>query len=384
MIEQLGQVGNPSSLHAAGRSARRVVEESRELIASELGALPGEVIFTGGGTESNNLAVKGLWWARRASNPQRRRVLVSAVEHPSVLAAARWLGEYENAAVELVPVDSAGRLDLDALQGSVLAEPDSVALVSVMWANNEVGTVQPVPEVVEIAHAHGIPVHTDAVQAAGAVPVSFAGCGADAMTITSHKVGGPFGIGVLLARRGLALTPVLHGGGQERDVRSGTLDAPAAAGFAAALAAAMQEQLEHEVRLRRLRSRLVKQVQHAVPDAVRNGHLGRTDEASTSAGDTTCRDLPGVAHFSFPGTDADSLLLMLDRLGVQCSTGSACAAGVTEISHVLLAMGVDPATAGGSLRFSLGHTSTDADIDAVGAAIGEVVARGRAAVLVGG
>ena len=232
MTEQLTRIGNPSSLHAAGRAARRVVEESRERIAAALNARPGEVVFTSGGTESDNLALKGLFWARRDDDPRRTRILSTAVEHHAVLDPLHWLAEHEGAEVELLPVDALGRLDVEALRAAVERDPVSVALVSVMWANNEVGTVQPIRAVVEMAHGHGIPVHTDAVQAVGQVPVDFAASDVDLLTLTAHKVGGPYGVGALVVRRELALTPQLHGGGQERDVRSGTIDTPAIAGFA--------------------------------------------------------------------------------------------------------------------------------------------------------
>ncbi len=249
MTAHLADVGNASSLHASGRRARRVVEESRETIAQALGCRPGEVVFTSGGTEADNLAVKGLYWSRRAADPARRRILASSVEHHAVLDPLHWLAEHEDADLELLPVDDRGRLDVDALAASIARDPASVALVSVMWANNEVGTVQPIAEVVALAGEHGIPVHSDAVQALGAVPVDFAASGVDAMTISGHKVGGPLGVGALVVRREIELTALVHGGGQERDVRSGTLDVPAVAGFAAAVEVAVKEQADNAARL---------------------------------------------------------------------------------------------------------------------------------------
>ncbi|MBL7499810.1 cysteine desulfurase [Frankia sp. CNm7] len=358
--------GNPSSLHAGGRQARRVVEESRETLAAELGCRPSELIFTGGGTESDNLALKGLYWARRAADPRRRRVLVTAVEHHAVLDPAHWLGTAQGAVVEPLPVDATGRLAPEALAEALAAGtggPDDVAVVSVMWANNEVGTVQPVAELAELCHAHGVPFHTDAVQAFGQVPLSFAESGVDAMTVTAHKIGGPVGVGALLTRRGLALTPLTHGGGQERDVRSGTLDTAGAAAFAAAAVAAVRALPTEAERLGALRDELVRQVVAAVPAAVLNG-------APPGPG-----RLPGNAHLSFPGCEGDSLLMLLDARGIACSTGSACTSGVATPSHVLLAMGAGEQRARGSLRFSLGHTSTEADVAAVAAAIGPVVER---------
>jgi cysteine desulfurase len=362
MTAELARVGNPSSLHAAGRRARRVVEESREIIAQMMGARPSEVVFTSGGTEADNLALKGIFWARRGADPALTRVLVSAVEHHAVLDSAQWLAEREGAQVEPLPVDEYGRVLPETLRAAIERDPASVALVSVMWVNNEVGTVQPVAELAAIAHRHGIPFHTDAVQAAAQLPIGFV---ADAMTITGHKIGGPVGVGALLLAKGLDPVPVLHGGGQERDVRSGTLDAPAIAGFAAALGTAVSRRSEEAGRLARLRDDLIARVREAVPDAVLNG-------------DPKDR-LPGNAHFSFPGCEGDALLMLLDARGVECSTGSACSAGVAEPSHVLLAMGADLARSRGSLRFSLGHTSVEADIDVVAEAIGPVVERARRA-----
>ena len=363
MTAHLGDVGNPSSLHASGRAARRIVEESRETIAQAVGCRPGEVVFTSGGTEADNLALKGLFWARHGADPARLRILVSSIEHHAVLDALDWLAEEEHAEVELLPVDSGGRLDVDACRAAVERDPGSVALVSVMWANNEVGTIQPIDEVVAIATAHGIPVHTDAVQAVGAVPVDFAASGVDALTLTGHKLGGPYGVGALVLRRELSLTPLLHGGGQERDIRSGTLDMPAIAGFATAVEHAVKAQPEYAERMTALRDSLVRRVTEVVPDA----HVHGDREAR----------LPGNAHLGFPGCEGDSLLMLLDARGIECSTGSACSAGVPQPSHVLLAMGCDAEGARHSLRFTLGRTSTESDIDALVAAIGPAVQRAR-------
>ncbi|MEV5412590.1 cysteine desulfurase family protein [Thermopolyspora sp. NPDC052614] len=363
MTAQLGHIGNASSLHTSGRRVRRVVEESRESIASALGARPSEVVFTSGGTEADNLAIKGLYWARAAAGA--RRVLIGSVEHHAVLDPAHWLAERQGAVLEELPVDEHGRVHPDTLRAAIERDPDDVALVSVMLANNEVGTVQPVAELAAIAHEHGIPFHTDAVQAMGQLPVSFADLGVDALTLTGHKIGGPVGVGALLLARGVDPTPVLHGGGQEREVRSGTLDAPAIAGFAAAVEVAVAHQRALAARLTELRDDLIARVRQAVPDVILNGHP--TDR------------LPGNAHFSFPGCEGDALLMLLDAKGVECSTGSACSAGVSQPSHVLLAMGADSVRARGSLRFSLGHTSTEADVDRLVEVIGGAVERARRA-----
>jgi cysteine desulfurase len=367
MTAELARLGNPSSLHSAGRRARRVAEESREQIAAALGARPSEVIFTSGGTEANNLAIKGLFWARRAADPRRRRVLASSVEHHAVLDCVHWLAQHEAAEACWLAVDASGRVQPDVLAAEIEREPGTVALVSVMQANNEVGTVQPIAQLAAICREYGIWFHTDAVQAVGQLPVSFAACGADALTVTGHKIGGPVGAGALLLARGVEPVPVLHGGGQERDVRSGTLDTPAIAAFATATQLAVEGRAEHAKQVGGLRDDLIRQVRSAVPDAILNG-----DEPGEGR-------LPGNAHFSFPGCEGDALLMLLDAKGIACSTGSACTAGIAQPSHVLIAMGADLARARGSLRFSLGHTSVQAEVDAVGAVIGEAVERARRA-----
>jgi cysteine desulfurase len=365
MVAEQLRVGNASSLHAAGRASRRVVEESRERIAQALGARPDEVVFTSGGTEADNLAVKGIYRRRHEEDPRRVRVLTTAIEHPAVLESAEWLTAHEGAEIELLPVDEHGRVDVEALRRSVERDPASVALISLMWANNEVGTVQPVEEVAAVAAALGVPVHSDAVQAVGAVPVDMGAAGVAALSVTAHKHGGPYGVGALVVRRELAPVAQLHGGGQERGIRSGTLNRPAVAGFAVALEHAVKHQAEHHERLAALRDELVLRVRAEVPDVRLNGH--------------PVHRLPGNAHLSFPGCEGDALLLLLDREGIACSTGSACAAGVAQASHVLLALGRSEDDARGSLRFSLGRTTTAGDVDAVVAAIGPAVARARAA-----
>jgi cysteine desulfurase len=370
MTAHLQDVGNASSLHASGRRARRAVEESRETIARAIGCRPGEVVFTSGGTEADNLALKGIYWSRHDADPRRRRILSSAVEHHAVLDPLDWLAQHENADVELIPVDERGRLLPDALRDAIERDPDSVALISLMWANNEVGTLQPIADVVELAAPYEIPVHTDAVQAVGSVPVDFAASGVDALTLTGHKLGGPYGVGALVVRRELDVTPLGHGGGQERDVRSGTLDTPGIAAFAAAVEAAVKSQPEHAERVQALRDDLVRRVIEVVPGS--HLHGPQLDRAATDR-------LPGNAHIGFPGCEGDSLLMLLDARGIECSTGSACSAGVPQPSHVLLAMGCDVEQARHSLRFSFGHTSTQADVDAVVEAIVPVVERATAA-----
>lgn len=364
LTEAFDVPGNPSSLHASGRAARRLVEQSREGVAAALGAHPSEVVFTGGGTESDNLAVKGIYLARAAADPRRRRVLVSAVEHHAVLDSVEWLRDHEGAEVVLLDVDETGMVTPQTLRAAIEQDPESVALVTVMLANNEVGTINPIAEFAAQAEPYGIPVHTDAVQAAGVLDVDFAALGVHALTLSAHKLGGPAGVGALLLRRGLGCAPVLHGGGQEREVRSGTVATAPIHAFATALECAVANRQEHAARLAALRTELVSAIREAVPDAVVNG-----------AND----GLPGILHVTFPGCRGEALLMALDERGIECSTGSACTAGVARPSHVLLAMGADAAAARSCLRFSLGYTSTRADVTALGAALGEAVAGARGA-----
>ncbi|KKF02668.1 cysteine desulfurase [Mycolicibacterium obuense] len=363
----LASVGNASSLHGSGRSARRRLEESRETLAGLLGARPSEVIFTAGGTESDNLAVKGIYWARRDADPARRRIVTTPVEHHAVLDAVEWLVDHEGAEVTWVPVDRHGVVSAEALR-TAIGDPADVALVSVMWANNEVGTIMPIAELAEVCAAVGVPMHSDAVQAVGQLPVDFAASGLSAMSVTAHKFGGPTGVGALLLRRDTACTPQLHGGGQERDVRSGTQDVAGVTGMAAAARDAVETMDATAARVRALRDRMIAEVLATIDDVDLNGPTGADR-------------LPGNTHFTFRGCEGDSLLMLLDAKGIECSTGSACTAGVAQPSHVLTAMGADPASARGSLRFSLGHTSTDADIDAVLAVLPAAVERARQAAL---
>lgn len=367
MTAVLATVGNASSLHTAGRSARRRMEEAREALAGLLGARPSEVIFTAGGTESDNLAVKGIYWARRDAEPHRRRIVVTPVEHHAVLDAVEWLVAHEDAEVSWLPVTSDGSVSPEAFR-AVLAEHDDIALVTAMWANNEVGTILPIIELASIAAEFDIPMHSDAIQAVGHIPVGFAASGLAALSVAAHKFGGPMGVGALLLRRDVACVPLLHGGGQERDVRSGTPDVAGVVAMAAAAQVAIGDLDAIGARVRALRDRLIDGVRATIEDVDVNGALGDGR-------------LPGNAHFTFRGCEGDSLLMLLDAKGIECSTGSACTAGVAQPSHVLLAMGADPATARGSLRLSLGHTSTDADVDAALEALPAAVQRARAAAL---
>lgn len=351
----LSVVGNPSSIHSQGQAVRRMLEDARHTIAASIGADPVEVTFTSGGTEAINLAIKGLYWAA----PDRNRIIATRAEHHATIDALEWLEQHEGAVIEWVPVDGFGRIDLAALEAAL---DDDVALVTTLWANNEVGTIQPVERITALAAAHGVPVHVDAVSAYGSIPVDFAASGAAALSVSAHKIGGPVGVGALVIGRAASVTPLIHGGNQQRG-RSGTMDAAGAHAFATAAAALPGPHLAP------LRDRLIAGVRAGVPEAVLRG-------------DPVDR-LPGNAHFTFPGCEGDSLLFLLDAAGFSVSTGSACQAGVPEASHVLLAMGVDERDARGALRFTLGATTTAADVDALVAALPEAVARARAAGLAG-
>jgi cysteine desulfurase len=349
---------NPSSQHRQGRAARAAVETAREQVAALAGAAPAEVVFTSGGTEADNLAVKGAVLARP---PEGRHLVCSAVEHHAVLDAAAWAEADAGARVDLAPVDRLGRVELDRL--APLLQPGRTALVAVMAANNEVGTGQPVAAAADLAHATGALLLCDAVQAAGLPGVDMARDGVDLLALASHKLGGPTGVGALVVRAGTTLRPLLHGGGQERGLRSGTLPAAAIAGFGAAADAALADrQTDAATTLTTLRTRLLSGLQTLAPDLQLNG-----DPTPSGAG------LPGLLSVRFPGRRAEDLLLLLDRYGVACSAGSACASGAVAPSHVLVAMGRDPAEARETVRFSLGHGSTQADVDEAVAAVGRAL-----------
>jgi cysteine desulfurase len=355
-------VGNPSSLHGHGQAARELLEQGREQVAASLGADAVEVVLTGGGTEAVNLGIKGLFWARNAGATARPRLLVPEGEHHATLDSVAWLAAHEGAVLEWMPVDELGRIRLEALAAALDRDPDSIALVTALWANNEVGTLQPVAEIVTLAAAAGVPVHLDAIAAYGSVPIDFHASGAAALSVSAHKIGGPVGVGALLVARTATVEPLLHGGNQQR-ARSGTQDAAGAAAFG--VAAALIE-ADHAA-VAALRDRLVAGILATVPAAVLRGD---PDPAGR---------LPGNAHLTFAGCEGDSLLFLLDVAGFAVSTGSACQAGVPEASHVLLAMGLDEPTARGALRFTLGPDTTADEIDALLAALPGVVERARAA-----
>ena len=355
MERSLRKLGNPSSLHTDGRSTRKDVEEAREVLAKAVGCQPSEVIFTGSGTEANNAAIKGLFWAA----PNKNVIVVSAIEHHAVLDPAHWLVEHENAELIEIPVNSDGIIDCEFLSALVAARGNEIALISVMAANNETGVIQPLGKVVEIAGQ--IPVHSDAVQSFTKVALNYSDLGLFAMTISAHKIGGPLGIGALILRRAFEMPALLHGGGQEREIRSGTLNAPSIVAFATAVT----ENIYDAVKVQTLREKFEEGIAKVAPDAIING--------------VGAPRLPGISNITFPGTQADFLLLLMDGKSISCSTGAACTAGVHRPSHVLMAMGHDEIGATSSLRFSLGATTTQGDIEYALSVIPEVVAMAKAA-----
>ncbi|GAA3072211.1 MULTISPECIES: cysteine desulfurase family protein [Actinomycetes] len=383
LTEMMPRLANPASLHGAGRRARLEVDEARARLAATLGAHPSEVIVTSGGTEADNLALKGLWWSRRAEDPRRRRVLLPGIEHHAVLDTAEWLESQEDAELVLLPVGADGVLDLEAscalLEELIAEEPESVALATLMWANNETGALQPVAPFARACAAYGIPLHSDAVQAfggepVGAEPVDFAASGAATLAVSAHKIGGPVGIGALLVRRDVPLTPVLHGGGQERDIRSGTLDAAGLCAFAAVAEEVVAQRVEESARIAALRDTLLEAVID-VEGVTLRGPDPRTHPE---------RRLPNNLHLTVDGAEGDSLLFMLDMAGFDTATGSACTAGVPRPSHVLLAMGLSEDQARGAQRLTLGHTTTADDVEALAAALPRIIAQARAAGMAAG
>jgi cysteine desulfurase len=351
--DALGLVGNPSSIHSQGQAARRLLEESRETVAATLGCDPIEVVFTSGGTEAINLALKGLYWARNA-DAARPRILVPGGEHHATMDTVEWLERHEGAVACWLPLDGVGRIQVPETADALLQHREDAALLSLLWVNNEVGTVQPVAELSALAADAGVPVHLDAVAAYGHLPIDFSSLGVAGLSVSAHKIGGPVGIGALVLSRTAQVVPLVHGGGQQRQVRSGTQDVAAAAAFAAAARAAASELERESARLSALRDRLIEGVTSAVPEAVLSG-LPAGDPGRVASN----------AHFTFPGAQGDSLLFLLDMAGVSVSTGSACQAGIPEPSHVLLAMGRSEQEARSALRFTLGRTSTDGDVDAL-------------------
>lgn len=361
LTEQLKKLGNASSLHSAGRAARKDLEQAREIIAEAIDCAASEVVFTSTGTEANNLAVKGLYWQGVKSN--KKVIITSTFEHHAVADPINWLAEHEGAQVVRIGVDRNGFLDLVELKEKVNEHKNNVALISIMHSNNEVGTLQDIDQVVKIAG--NIPVHSDCVQSFGKVDLSFNKLGLTAATISAHKIGGPLGVAALILKRGLDIEPVLHGGGQERDLRSGTFNVPGIISFAAAAKNAMENRKERELKVRELKQELIETIKKNISDAWVNGNIDKS--------------LPGIVSITFPKTDSEGLLLLLDGEGIACSTGSACSAGVQRPSHVLLAMGLTEDETTSTLRFSLSYTNTINEIAKLGSVIATVVARSKAA-----
>ena len=361
---QMRKLGNASSVHNPGRAVRKDVEDARHKLSELVGANPSEIIFTGSGTEANNLAIKGFFWQA----PERNVIVTSAFEHHAILDPVEWLVEHEAAEEIRIPITKAGVIDLDFLKNIVATRGSEIAVISVMHSNNELGSIQPIAEVVKIAG--NIPVHTDAVQSFGKVEFDFAKLGVTAATISAHKVGGPLGIAVLILKRGLDLTPILHGGGQEREIRSGTLNAPSIVAFTAAAEFAIANREVNFTKIRELRDYFIAGLKKCVPDVTIN-----------SIADPA---LPGIVNATFPGTESDALLLLLDTEGISASAGSACSAGVPRPSHVLVALGLSESDADASLRISIGTTNTKAEIDQVLTVMPSVVERARNAFVVSG
>jgi cysteine desulfurase len=358
MSNALAIIGNPSSLHADGRAVRKYVEDARDQLAKSIGCASSEIIFTGSGTEANNIAIKGIYWERN-SIKSRPIIITSAIEHQAVLEPALWLAEHEGAQHITIPVTGDGVISLDALQLLVTQYGDEIALISVMHSNNETGVIQPIADVVEIAGE--IPVHSDAIQSWKKIEFSFKDHGLFAASFSGHKVGGPIGIGILVLKRGIDIPALIHGGGQEREIRSGTVNAPSIVSLATAVEKSSYS--SHDVAA--LRHSFERGLSQVVPDAVINGaNIDR---------------LPGISSVTIPGALNETLLLLLDGESISCSTGAACTAGVHRPSHVLEAMGLEDDAVMSTLRFSFGSTSTQSDVDAVISALPSVVARARSA-----
>ncbi len=395
--EALAEIGNPASTHGHGQAASERLEQARERIARTLGCDPALVTLTGGGTESINLALKGMYWAARRSSSSRNALLIAEGEHHATIEAAEWLRDEQGAELHWLPIDEHGLLRPETLREAIAqVGAERVALASFLWGNNEVGGMLPVRGLAAVARDHGVPVHLDAVAALGQLPIDFgelAGLGVDALSVSAHKIGGPVGVGALLLSRRASIDPLLHGGSQQR-ARSGTQDVAGAVAFASALELAYGDGFETRIaRLTALRDRLIEGVLERVPGAVLRGPApsaraegsAGTEDAGAGGDADAGTDLgafarlPGNAHFTFEGCQGDSLVFLLDAAGVSVSVGSACRAGVAEVSHVLLAMGLPEEDAIGSLRFTLSPSTSDAEVDALLDALPEAVRRARTA-----
>lgn len=364
MLKGLEIAANPSSVHSLGQHTRNLLEDARDSIARSLDCNRSEVIFNSGGTESDNQAIKGLFWERNKATA-RKVVISSRAEHHAVLDTVEWLEKHEGAEVVWIDVDSLGQIDFKQLADEIHLRRDEIALISLMWVNNETGVITDIPRVCSMASQHGIPVHSDAIAAAGHIPISFKDSGLAAMTVSGHKLGAPIGVAVLIVGRSVKLESLVHGGGQERALRSGTMNYPMAMAMAAALEEASSELDWREKQLGELRDYLEAEVKRLIPEV----------EITVAGGNR----LPDNSHMIFPGCQGDSLLFLLDIAGVEVSTGSACQAGVIGPSHVLVAMGKTEEEANGCLRITLGYNSTKQDIDKFLKAISEAYAGAKRA-----
>lgn len=364
MLKGLEIAANPSSVHSLGQHTRNLLEDARDSIARSLDCNRSEVIFNSGGTESDNQAIKGLFWERNKATA-RKVVISSRAEHHAVLDTVEWLEKHEGAEVVWIDVDSLGQIDFKQLADEIHQRQDEIALISLMWVNNETGVITDIPRVCSMASQHGIPVHSDAIAAAGHIPISFKDSGLAAMTVSGHKLGAPIGVAVLIVGRSVKLESLVHGGGQERALRSGTMNYPMAMAMAAALEEASSELGWREKQLGELRDYLEAEVKRLIPEV----------EITVAGGNR----LPDNSHMIFPGCQGDSLLFLLDIAGVEVSTGSACQAGVIGPSHVLVAMGKTEEEANGCLRITLGYNSTKEDVDKFLKAISEAYAGAKRA-----
>lgn len=363
--QALSEIGNPSSVHTHGQHTREILESARDQLAKAVNCNRAEIIFTSGGTESNNMAIKGMWWRRKEQNPERNIVISAATEHHALIDPIEWLVTQEGAELLEVPVSKTGEFELAALDSMLDQNSDRVALISLMWVNNETSVIADIQAITKLAAKYGIPVHSDAVAALGHVPIDFAASGLTAMSISGHKVGAPIGVGALVVSRGFNPVSLLHGGGQERGLRSGTMNFPLAASFASAASEAVSELTERQSRLRPWRDRIEAEVTAAHPEVFVTAEGANRAEHN--------------AHMVFPGASSDNLLFLLDQRGISISAGSACQAGVLGPSHVLLGMGLDEKLASSCLRITLGHDTVEADIDAVISALIEVYPLAKAA-----
>ncbi|MFH0812432.1 MAG: cysteine desulfurase NifS [Pseudomonadota bacterium] len=344
--------GNASSLHIFGQKARKALEDARDIVAECIRAKPEEIYFTSGGTESDNLAIKGMAYAHKNKG---KHLVTSMIEHQAVLNCCKYL-EKEGFEVSYLPVDRCGIVDLQALEDATRLD---TILLSVMLGNNETGTLQPIAEMARIARKRGVPLHTDAVQAIGKIPVAVDELGVDLLSISSHKIYGPKGVGALYVRRGTRIDPLLHGGHHERQMRAGTENIPGIVGFSKAIECAQKEMLNTSAHVTALRDRLEQRIGERIEHIQINGH--------------PTKRLPHILNVSFDGIEAEQLLLALDMRGIAISTGAACISGAPEPSHVLRAMGADLTAAQGSVRFSLGRDNTEAEMDFVIESLTELI-----------